>query len=39
MNNPFEMYYNWLLYGELVKFGVFANVFLDQVAGNMAWIM
>lgn len=39
MNSPFEMYYNYLLYGELVKFGVFANVFLEQVFGSMAWVM
>lgn len=39
MNNPFEMYYNWLLYGELVKFGVFADVFLTQVAGQCAWLV
>lgn len=39
MNNPFEMYYNCLLYGELVKFGVFANVFLERIVGSMAWAM
>lgn len=39
MNNPFEIYYNWLLYGELVKLGVFANVFLEQLAGQFAWLV
>lgn len=39
MNNPFQMDYNWLLYGELAKFGVFANVFLEQVAGQFAWLV
>ena len=31
MDNPFEMYYNWLLYGEFVKFGTYLNIWLNQI--------
>lgn len=30
MNNPFEMYYNWILYGKLVEAAVFSEIWLRQ---------
>lgn len=38
MNNE-QIFHTWTLYGMLVQFGVFSNVWRDQVAGGMSWVM
>lgn len=37
--NGEEIFFSWIMYGELVKFGVFSNIFLNQINGMYPWLM
>lgn len=34
-----EIFFSWMMYGKLLEFGVFSEIWLRSIAGGFTWVM